>query len=202
MQGERGTCDNRESTELCGRVGGGEHQRDETMGAKGIVEGIDTVELEAREYRQSTQLVECGGGGGEGPSRQEPPRCQQGQWSAAAAGKDFAGGNHHSVGEGRLQCSAAETSPSGTTTAPAATEEVGSGEGSGGLQRRPPLGTTAAPAWVGGVRGSSGRGRPRLRGRRLGKKSALEKAAEERDGGNSTCEEERGEGAPSHAWRG
>nr|BAD27932.1 hypothetical protein [Oryza sativa Japonica Group] len=78
------------------------------MGAKGIVEGIDTVELEAREYRQSTQLVECGGGGGEGPSRQEPPRCQQGQWSAAAAGKDFAGGNHHSVGEGRLQCSAAE----------------------------------------------------------------------------------------------
>jgi hypothetical protein len=51
--------------------------------------------------------VECGGGG-EGPSRQEPPRCQRGQWSAAAAGKDFAGGNHHGVGEGRLRCSAAE----------------------------------------------------------------------------------------------
>ncbi len=52
MQGERGTCDNRESTELCGRVGGGEHQRDETMGAKGIVEGIDTVEVRQAGYRR------------------------------------------------------------------------------------------------------------------------------------------------------
>uniref|UniRef100_A0A0E0P5V1 Uncharacterized protein n=1 Tax=Oryza rufipogon TaxID=4529 RepID=A0A0E0P5V1_ORYRU len=69
---------------------------------------LETRQPEAREYQQSTQLVECGGGG-ERPSRQEPPRCQRGQWSAATApGKNFAVGNHHGVGEGRLRCSAAE----------------------------------------------------------------------------------------------
>jgi hypothetical protein len=51
-QGERGTCDNRENTELCGRVGGGERQWQETMGAKGISEGIDTVEVRQAGYRR------------------------------------------------------------------------------------------------------------------------------------------------------